>query len=162
MYLKKFFTISLVIFSLSGCISTGNKNLQVLDYAQRGDLNNVVQMFDNGSNIAATDPKTGNVLLNFAIFSGNIKLIQALITRNADVNVSNHKGYTPLMFAALKSNQEAIKLLAKHGVNFEARTLDAGATAYMFADSQNDAATMKLLINLGAKVCRGCRLFWQL
>jgi ankyrin repeat protein len=56
-------------------------------------------------------------LLLFATCGGNIRALQQLIDRKADVNTTNSRGHTPLIAATLNNHPETLKLLLKAGAN---------------------------------------------
>ena len=67
-------------------------------------------------------------LLFFAAAGGNIRALNALIARNADVNTANSRGHTPLMAATMNNHPETLKLLLQSGANPMVQDM-AGRTA---------------------------------
>ena len=47
----------------------------------------------------------------------DIALIEQLITKGADVNQANDRGFTPLILAVYNDNKEAVLSLLKNGAN---------------------------------------------
>lgn len=65
----------------------------------------------------------------------NIEIISALINVTNDINLSTKYGDTALHFACENCNYEAIKLLLKHGADFNITNTD-NKTAYELADDE--------------------------
>ncbi|XP_059141179.1 putative ankyrin repeat protein RF_0381 [Physella acuta] len=65
---------------------------------------------DNGANVSATDNKGNTCLHAAAKFCGNSNL-QLFVAYEAEVNVQNAKGETPLMKACRRGNVEAVRYL---------------------------------------------------
>src|SRR5882724_8098182 len=82
---------------------------------------------------------------------GNTVRLKALVEAGAEVNVTNHEGWTPLMIAALKGHLEIARILVAKGAALEAAN-GSGWTALRFACSVSDLDIIKLLIENGADV----------
>lgn len=65
---------------------------------------------DNGADIHAVDDDGCNVLFN-AAYKGNVELLEFLLSKGLDVNVKNKAGMTPVQFAMVGKNQEAVVFL---------------------------------------------------
>jgi len=104
---------------------------------------------------------TGQTTFSFAVAaSGTPQQVQALIDSHADVNA--YVGdMTPLIIAAsLNKDPEVIALLVKAGANLEAKDLQYGATALMWASYDNShpevtAALLKAGADIEAKAVYG-------
>ena len=74
----------------------------------------------------------GKTALLEAAKQGNIKAVEFLLSRQANVNVTGAKGRTPLSEAVLNGNPEVIKILLEKGAKVNA-TFDNGTSALMLA-----------------------------
>jgi ankyrin repeat protein len=107
-----------------------------------------------------TDATNYGYLLEHAAKYGSTKIVTKLIKDGADVNRANHKGETPVMFAAQNGNAEVVNALieAKANVNkadykkVTALGIKGGKTALMFAARNGHTDVVKILIKAGANV----------
>jgi len=53
--------------------------------------------------------------LHWAVRSGNISIVNLLITKGVDVNAKDKRGRTPLQLAEQNGYTEIVELLRKHG-----------------------------------------------
>ena len=115
--------------------------LRVLREAKaRGELDQVV----NSQNA------NGATALSWAAHNGDINMIDALLQSGADTNLSNNRGYTPLMMACIHEHEAAAIYLLRHGALPDHRTSDSRSTALMFAAWKGLGEVVKELIKAGA------------
>jgi len=57
---------------------------------------------------------------------GNTVRLKALVEAGAEVNVTNHEGWTPLMIAALKGHLEIARILVAKGAAWKQRMVPVG------------------------------------
>ena len=86
--------------------------------------------------------------------TGDVSRVRALLNKGADVNETNEKGATALMWAAGKGDNEIVEVLLAKGADVNAKTLE-GLTALLFASNQGHIQTVKVLLNAGADVNAG-------
>lgn len=95
------------------------------------------------------NPNTYSPLMT-AAEKANLRLMQILIDKGADVNQKNTEGVTSLEMAAASGNAEAVKLLIDKGANAKQ---EAGGKALLSAVSDNDSPDIiKLLLDAGAGI----------
>lgn len=87
--------------------SISKKGTRCLDYLLK-DPNNVNMICSN--DLQATP-------LHFACMKDNIKAVKSLLRFNANVNVSDYLGNTPLFYATENGNLEILKLLHENGAD---------------------------------------------
>ena len=66
----------------------------------------------------------GDTALHGAAESGNIEIINLLLTKGADIELKNKAGGTPLMWAAVYGNEQAVRTLIGHGANPNVKDVD--------------------------------------
>ena len=90
----------------------------------------------------------GVVRMMHALRDGNRQEFNRALQQNPEsVHARGQGGWTPLMFAALYGDRDAIRLLLTHGADPNAQN-DAGGTALMYAIE--DADKVRLLLESGA------------
>ncbi len=152
------FSALIVSFALSACAASPVNERELLVHASMGNIEAAQEMLDSGIDPGVIDVESGNGLLAYAAANGHNEFIVFLIDNGLDVNHRNFNGITPLMLAVSAGNHEGIEILARAGADLDLRNYSPGFTAYMLADSNGDPVAMKLLQELGASVCPGCRV----
>lgn len=82
--------------------------------------------------------------LHSAVAGNHAQLAEALVEAGANVNATQHGGFTPLMGAAQNGNAALVAFLLERGANMAARTED-GRDAYALAAEENHESVLKLL-----------------
>ena len=119
--------------------------------ATRDEVDVAEMLLYAGANVRAATRLGGLTPLWLAAQNGSAKMIDLLLTRGADANVTTSLGVTPLMLAAASGSVEALKTLATHGGNVNAAENTYGQTPLMFAAAAGQPAAIETLIALGAK-----------
>lgn len=81
-----------------------------------GDMNRVISILDSGVNINAKDSK-GWFPISKAAVNGQDDVLYILISRRADVDITTRRQNTPMLFAASRGHEEAVRLLLNAGAN---------------------------------------------
>jgi len=104
--------------------------------------------------VNARDCESGTTALMETIISNQPKMMSVLIARNANVNLSNHSGFTALMYAAGYGRIEVVKELLAAGADVNARIKSNGWTALSMASryssSTEHQSVVKILKDNGA------------
>eukprot|EP01036_Dinobryon_divergens_P028446 gene28447-37387_t len=109
----------------------------------------------------------GKTVAHVAASKGHTHLLEYMIVHSNDtrrlVNVSDDRGFTPLMNATIGESESAMNLLINHGADANARNKD-GASAIHFAAGDGSVPRMQLLCDAGAnttyKSSSGSILHW--
>ena len=88
--------------------------------------------------------------LHLATAMADLRLVQALLTRGADVNSVNVNNITPLHTASLNGRTEVCDLLLGHGSQIECRD-KIGFTPLLVASQGGHLDTARLLVTRGAR-----------
>lgn len=82
---------------------------------------------------------------------GDLRQVQHLLDRGADVNAKDRWGNTRLMSASFGGHTELVRFLLQKGADINAKTKD-GSTALSHAASKGHLGTVQLLLEKGANV----------
>lgn len=95
---------------------------------------------------------TGKSLLQRACKKGDLREVQTLIARGADVNESDFGGFSCLHEAALDGHTDIVKCLIEGGADVNKRAIEAGdsETPLMDAAENKHLDTVKVLLENGA------------
>ena len=89
-------------------------------------------------------------LINYAK-DGNLKEVQLLLDKGADVNIQNKYGSTALIWASKYGQLKVVQLLLERGSNVNIQNKD-GNTALIFASENGNLKEVQLLLDKGADV----------
>lgn len=118
-------------------------------YAGRGNKNVVSAFLDAGMEVNTSRNTDGWTALTAASFYKKTELVKLLLEKQANVNLQDRYGRTPLMYAAAMDNEEIVTLLLHAGADPNIQD-HYGRTALMEAYSKNAAKIAETLKNSGA------------
>jgi ankyrin repeat protein len=124
--------------------------------ATRNDLAMADLLLRAGANPKAAN-EFGATALYAAAAHADSAMTAKLLAAGADANTPLMSGETPLMEAARRGNLETVRALLSHKANPNARELNGGQNALMWALSQRQSAVVEELIKGGADVHAGSK-----
>ena len=95
----------------------------------------------------------GNSLIH-EIIKGNITEVQRLLDDDANLELKDQNGYTPLMYAVKQQNPQMVEMLADFGANVNISD-DLEDTPLVWASSMNNTEIVKILLENGADPDKG-------
>ena len=104
-----------------------------------------------GSNIDRFDSR-GNTALSWAARKGDSTAIYLLLKDNADPNLVNQFGLSPLLYAARESDPTSVKLLLKAGADPNQVDDEYYNALHYAAEFQNGRETIECLVEAGVDV----------
>ncbi|WP_305098317.1 ankyrin repeat domain-containing protein [Croceibacterium aestuarii] len=127
--------------------SDGFKFLQAVE---KKDRNTVVELFNkNQTIIDSRNLSTGRTALHIAVERRDLPWIDYLLGLNANPNIADKKGVTPLMLAAQMGYIEGVQLLAQKGAEVDVAS-STGETPLMSAVHRRDIGLLRALLAAGA------------
>lgn len=99
--------------------------------------------------IDSRDVTTGETALHIVIRRRDLTWLRYLISKGANVNISDRKGVSPLQLATNLGWVEGVALLVKARANLDDAN-DAGETPLISAVHQRNTTLMKILLEAGA------------
>lgn len=88
--------------------------------------------------------------LTLACTGGHEELVELLLSRGADIEHRDKKGFTPLILAATAGHEKVVEVLLTHGANIEAQSERTKDTALSLACSGGRYEVVEFLLNRGA------------
>lgn len=122
---------------------------KLLKAATDGRINDMQAALDDGADINARNKK-GETALRLSVMNNNIAATLMLVRLNADPNVQNNEGLTPLSRAAGQGFNDILKLLLDiPGIAINLQDND-GNTPLRLASIRNQTESVRLLLEKGA------------
>ncbi|PIN21363.1 Tyrosine kinase [Handroanthus impetiginosus] len=91
-----------------------DSGVRLMYMANEGDLNGIQELLDSGTSVNFRDVD-GRTALHVAACQGQTDVVDLLLRRDAEVDVEDRWGSTPLADAIYYQNNDVIKLLEAHG-----------------------------------------------
>ncbi|MEQ9404637.1 MAG: ankyrin repeat domain-containing protein [Cyclobacteriaceae bacterium] len=129
------------------------QELDIFEAASLGEDTTVYQLLETDKNLLNSFSTDGFTILGLATFFGHLSLVEILIQKGADPNISANNQFrvTPLHSACAISNYEIADILLKHGADVNARQM-SGVTPLHSAAHNGQFEISDLLIKHGADV----------
>jgi len=68
-----------------------------------------------GADVNVADGKSGHTALHLAADAGRLEMVQLLLAKRADVQISSYYGCTAMQAASARAHNKIVKLLIEHG-----------------------------------------------
>lgn len=121
-----------------------------LRYIETGNVPEAKKLLDTGIDVNVKRPGDQNTALIIAAGKGRMEVVNLLLSRGADVNVSNRNGWTPLMAAVSSGSYGIALLLLEKGADPNSKHT-YGWTALKLASQKGKEDIVKLLKKFGAR-----------
>lgn len=118
-----------------------NDRLKILirEAVTKNDIKNVILLIYNNIHINKDE------LITIATNNNSFEIVQMLLNRGLNINVTDEKGYTPLCIVADKENVKIVKLLIEHKADVSIKT-NSGKTALMIAVFKKNVEIRNLIL----------------
>lgn len=132
-------------------LTAGTNDSPVADAAERGDVETVVALLQQGADVNAAQGD-GMTALHWAGMNGNAELVEVLLYAGAAAEATTRLGgYTALHLASRVGHADAIEALVAQGADVSART-STGAMPLHLAAGSGDVDAISVLLAAGAEV----------
>ena len=152
LYPRFLLTLSLFALCLMGTANTATAgDIEALyQAAGEGKRADVVTLLKSGVDVNGRT-RSGSYAMNAAAVENEVGVIQVLIDHNADPNVQNRQGDTPLICATKYAggNPETVELLVKSGTDLSIRD-NSGKTALDYAKAKGQQMAIAILERSGS------------
>ena len=112
--------------------------------ARANDATTALAAIEDGVDVNAAAPD-GTTALHWAVYNGNLALVERLIAAGADVAAVNQFGSTPMAEAATVGNAAVIEALLDAGADVDTPSADGQTPLMIVARSGNLTAARRLL-----------------
>lgn len=134
-----------VTFNRKGIIDENGEKL--VEESEKGNIKRVKKLLDDGVDINYQNNETGTSALIIASSFGDKKLVNLLLSYNADVDLQDCQGTTALSSASFQGNKEVVKLLINANADVNIRD-EYGSTALFSASHSDEDEIVKLLLSV--------------
>lgn len=115
----------------------------------------ILEAISFGANVNAQhEDEEGRGALHFAVHLGDTLSVDCLVLNSADVDVQDHRGWTPLHYAAYNNNEELIRLLLQRASKKQLETKDFGGNSPLQTLLKYNEPLIDGEINEQREVCR--------
>lgn len=143
------------------------KDQDLISFAHKGDIANITMLLKNGADVNFQDERSSETAMHMAVipdyfhFHSNIDLVKILLKYNAELNIQNIYGETPLHFASKYRDIEIVKLLINKGAYINAKAYHGETPLHQVVqvsdtkyevNNGNKAKIAGVLIQLGADI----------
>ena len=121
-------------------------------------LSHLWEMIESGTDNAGKWAKFRDVMMLLSACRGNVNDIEDAINHGGNINYSTWLGYTPLMYAAVFNDSEAVKFLIKNRADINARNIHNQNAAMLAVTSDynaRDSNVIRVLAEFGADIHNG-------
>lgn len=127
-------------------IPDNSGNTPLIYSAQKGLSANIKSLLAAGAKIDYRNPVTGVSALSAASAEGHTNVVRQLVKNGqADVNLRDLAGRTPIFYAVEKDQPQALQMLLSLGANANMKD-NSGVTALMRASAKNRKECQKILL----------------
>ncbi len=135
---------SIEIYSDEMEMNTLNSHQQIILSAEKGDIERVLKLLDEGVDINVTD-SNGRTAVMAATYSNKVEMVRTLIQMGADVNIRDNNLNNVLLYAGAEGMSEIVKLAIEAGAD-PSLTNRFGGTALIPASERGHVEVVKQLL----------------
>lgn len=143
--------VLLMSLCLAAPVLAQSARYELIEAVRKSDAPTAVQLLaTSGGRLAdRLDPDTGEAALHIVVKREDLGWLALLLRYEADPNVEDRDGNTPLIFCAISDFTDGARVLVGKGAKVDAQNR-AGETALIKAVRARNVAMVRLLLSLGA------------
>lgn len=104
--------------------------------AREGEVDSLLKNIENGDSVNLRDSE-GRTPLHWAVDRGHLKLVEILLSKNADVNAKDNEGQTSLHYAVVCEREAFAELLVKYGADPDIKDNDGNSPSDLCSSPWN-------------------------
>ncbi len=120
----------------------------VIGYIENNNIDEVKKIISNEFVHLNEKNSRGETFLSCGVANNNIKIIEYLVDKGAEIDCQDSQGVTPIMIAAFKKNMEIIKYFEKKGADIEIKD-EEGHNILYYAVKGGNLEIIKYFLNKG-------------
>lgn len=125
-------------------VNTVNSHQQLILSAEKGDIQRVLKLLDEGVDINVTD-SNGRTAVMAATYNNQVEMVKKLIEKGADINIRDNNLNNVLLYAGAEGISEVVKLAIEAGAD-TSLTNRFGGTALIPASERGHVEVVKELL----------------
>ncbi len=143
--------VLLMSLCLAAPVLAQSARYELIEAVRKSDAPTAVQLLaTSGGRLAdRLDPDTGEAALHIVVKREDLGWLALLLRYEADPNVEDRDGNTPLIYCAIGDFTDGVRVLVGKGAKVDAQNR-AGETALIKAVRARNVAMVRLLLSLGA------------
>jgi ankyrin repeat protein/L-ascorbate metabolism protein UlaG (beta-lactamase superfamily) len=132
-------------------LATGLSAAPIHEAVVAGDIATVTQLLEQDPSLINALDTAQNLPLHLAASTGQVAVIELLLSKGANIEAGDRENTTPLVVAAMLKQPEAVRLLVEKGASMTARDVN-GNTALLAAARTGNVEMVKYLVEHGASL----------
>lgn len=137
--------------SAGGQRTVGKDDLSLIDAVNKGDVDRVQQLLEQGADANVCEESGGWTPLHNAVQSGRVDIVNLLLQHGADPRRKKKNGATPFIIAGIRGDVSLLQIFLSRGANIDECDMH-GFTAFMEAAEYGKVEALKFLFAEGANV----------
>ncbi|MCX6835959.1 MAG: ankyrin repeat domain-containing protein, partial [candidate division Zixibacteria bacterium] len=125
--------------------------LEIHQAVETGNVEQIRTLLEANPELVNERDTAQNLPLHLAATTGQVAVIELLLSKGADIEAGDRENTTPLTVAAMLNKPEAVRLLVEKGASITARD-NNGNTPLLAAARSGNVETVKYLVEHGASL----------
>ena len=146
----RYFIITFILVIFTACSSKKHAEIPLYQYAKFNNLDGVIFASKNQA-IDTPSPFNKFTSVHYAVENGNLKMLEHLIDKGANIEARSKDGDTPLIRAAYRGDLQIVNYLISKGADLDAQS-KLGITPLITSAGFDRLNIIKALVEAGANI----------